>query len=239
MSESYYVGAYWGCRPESVEECAHRAETFFRLVSESHPTYGRWFEQANSTRRALQLQFEPTFDTFVRFFGQKRYQEGKDGFSFGAWTGHVENQGGMVLLSCGSLAEAVPNSAFLYFPSEPPGRDALLTSPVLTGVMRAMVLAWEPDWAVATSDVLREQLSQNRFPGHFVGWMTYYSRQWGDVPDLPEPVRVGSVEDKGSLVVLTPECLSAANPEHLVLGRRVQNVLEERGLLRGLLARRS
>ncbi|MFY0572302.1 Imm52 family immunity protein [Archangium lansingense] len=61
MSEPYYAGAYWGCRTESAEECARRAETFFRLLSAAHPDYTRWFEQANSTKRALQLPFEPSF----------------------------------------------------------------------------------------------------------------------------------------------------------------------------------
>ena len=245
MNETYYAAAYWGCRPESAQQCARRAETFFRLLSACHPDYAHWYEQANSTKRALQLQFEPTYDTFVRFFGRKEYQSGKDGFSFGAWTGHVRLnedvnlEGGMVMLACGSPAEGAPNIAILHFPSEGPGMERLLALPVLTGVMRAMALAWEPDWAVAVSDDFRDGLSQQGSAGTFVGWLTYFSRQRGEVPALPEPVRVEPVEDKGSLVVLGPERLSAANPEHLALGRGVQQVLEERGLLKRVIPRRS
>jgi hypothetical protein len=236
MRETYYAGAYWGCRPESAQVCARRAETFFRLLSVCHADYARWFEKHNSVKRALQLQFEPTADTFERFFGKKKYQLGQDGFIFGTWTGHVEeNLGGMVSFTCGSRAEVTPNGVLLYFPSEGPGTERLLTLPVLTGVMRAMALAWEPDWAVATSDDLRGSLSRKGFAGTFVGWLTYISRQWGEVPALPEPVRVEPVEDKGKLVVLTPERLSASNPEHLALGHRVQRVLDERGLLKRLL----
>jgi hypothetical protein len=237
--ETYYAGAYWGCRPESAQECARRAETFFRLLAECDPGYARWFEKANSLERALQLQFEPTFDTFVRFFSRKKYQSGDDGFHFGAWTGHVERQqGGMVMLSCGSRAQGGPNSVLLYLPKVTPGKERVLTAPVLTRVMRAMVLAWEPEWAVITSGGFRDSLSEQGIVGTFVGWLTYFSRQWGEVPDLPEPVRVEPVEDKGTLVVITPERLSAANPEHLDLGRCVQQVLEERGLLRRLLPQR-
>ncbi|MFY0572303.1 immunity 52 family protein [Archangium lansingense] len=172
------------------------------------------------------------FDTFVRFFGKKKYQAGKDGFSFGAWTGHLENQGGMLLLGCGGDAEVAPNNALLHFPSEQPGRDRLVTLPVLTEVMRAMLLAWEPDWVVATPRDFREHLSRTRLPGTFVGWMTYFSRQRGEVPPLPEPVHVEPVEDKGTLVILTPERLSTDNPAHVALGQHVQQILEERGLLR-------
>ena len=143
----------------------------------------------------------------------------------------------MLLLGCGGDAEVAPNNAFLHFPSEPPGRDRLVTLPVLTEVIRAMLLAWEPDWAVATPRDFREHLSPTRLPGTFVGWMTYFSRQRGEVPALPEPVRVEPVEDKGTLVILTPERLSTANPGHLALGQRVQQMLGERGLLRQVVER--
>jgi immunity protein 52 of polymorphic toxin system len=239
MNETYFAAAYWGCRPEPDQDCARRAERFFSLLSGCHPDYARWYEQAYSTKKALQLQFEPTFDTFMRFFGKKGYQSGKDGFHFGAWTGHRNNQGGMVLLSCGSRAEASPNGVFFYFPSEPPGSDRLVTLPVLTGIVRAMALAWEPDWAYAASDAFRDRMSQQGSAGTFVGWLTYYSRQWGEVPPLPEPVRVEPVEDKGTLVILSPERVSAANPEHVALGHRVQGVLEAHGLLRRVIPRRA
>jgi hypothetical protein len=233
MNESYYVGTYWGGRPESAEQCARRAETFFRLLAASHPSYARWFEQHNSTKKALQLEFEPTFDAFMRFFTRKKNQAGRDGFSFAAWTGHVkQDQGGMVMLGCGGDAEATPNMVFLDFPSEPLGGERQITLPVLTEVMRAMVLAWEPDWAVASPWTFPEQMSSNSQPGMFVGWLTYYSRQWGEVPPLPAPVRVEPFEERGTLVVLTPERLSAHDPEHVALGHRVQAILDAKDLLR-------
>lgn len=41
MRETYYAAAYWGCRVESAEGCAPRAETFFHLFvavrSRVHP----------------------------------------------------------------------------------------------------------------------------------------------------------------------------------------------------------
>jgi len=239
MRESYLAGAYWGCRPESAEECAQRAETFFRLLSECHPSYARWYEQARSPRRALQLQFDPTRDTFVRFFGKKKYQSEGDGFHFSAWTGHEEkDQGGMLMLHCGSDAEVVPNSLRLYFPTEALGSERMLTASVVACVMRALAVAWEPDWALVTADELWEQLSRHGEADTFVGWMTYISRRWGTVPSLPEPVRVEPVEEKGSLIILTPERLTITNPEHVALGHRVQRVLEARGVLRRLLEQR-
>jgi hypothetical protein len=233
MSERYGIKAYWGHRPESAEECARRAETFFRLLAECHPNYARWYEKNNSTRKSLQLGFEPTRETFVKFFGRKKYQSGKDGFHFGAWTGReAEDQGGMVMLSCGSKAEFSPNFLWLFLPEEALGQERMLRAPVLAGIMRAMAVAWEPEWAIATADGLWAQLSGGSRIGCFLGWMTYFSRERGEVPALPAPVRVEPVDDKGTLVILTPERLSPSNPEHVTLARRIQNLLEERGLLR-------
>jgi hypothetical protein len=43
---------------------------------------------------------------------------------------------------------------------------------------------------------------------------------------------VEPVGDKGTLVILTPERLSPNNPEQVALAQRVQQLLEERGLLK-------
>ncbi|WNG41630.1 hypothetical protein F0U61_54080 [Archangium violaceum] len=238
MSESYLAGAYWGSRPEPAEECARRAATFFRLLSECHPSYARWYEQASSPKKALQLQFEPTQDVFEQFFSKKKYQSDGDGFHFSAWTGHErQDQGGMLMFHCGSDAEVAANSLRIYFPNEALGSERMLTAPVIAGVMRAMAVAWEPDWAIATADGLWEQLSNRGRLGTFVGWMTYFSRQRGAVPALPEPVRVEPVDDKGTLIILTPERLTPSNPEHVALAQSIQRELEGRGLLRMVVER--
>jgi hypothetical protein len=233
MSERYGIKAYWGHRPESAEECARRAESFFGLLGECHPDFARWYEQSNSARKALQLGFEPTRDTFVGFFGREKYQILEDGFEFGAWTGHLEqDRGGMVMLACGSKAEFAPNRLWIFFPKEAPGQERVVTGPVVSGAMRAVAVAWEPEWAVATADGLWDELSGGSQLGCFVGWMTYFSRDRGEVPALPAPVRVEPVGDKGTLVTLTPERLTPSNPEHVALAWRTQRALEERGLFR-------
>ncbi len=236
--ESYYAGVYWSARQETAEECARRAERFFTLLSRCDPIYTRWFEQADSRKKALQLQFEPTYETFVRFFGKRKYREGPHGFSFSAWTGNEEGHGGLLMLSCGSAFESQSNKCLLYLPSEEPERERVLREPVLTRMMHAMVLAWEPDWGVITPDTLRDTLSEKGSAGTFMGWMTYFSRNRGEVPLLPEPTRQECLEDEGSLVVLSPERISASNSEHVALARRAQNLLLANGLLEPVVSQR-
>jgi hypothetical protein len=233
MSETYGIKAYWAHRPESAEECARRAETFFRLLAECHPNFAPWYEKNNRAVKPLERGFEPTRETFLRFFGRERYQVGKDGFLFGAWTGReADEQGAMVMLRCGSKGEVAPNRLFLFLPEEALGHERMLSAPVMAGAMRAIAVAWEPEWAVATANGLWDELSGKSRLGCFLGWMTYFSRERGEVSALPAPVRVEPVGDKGTLVTLTPERLTPSNPEHIALAWRIQKVLEERGLFR-------
>jgi hypothetical protein len=45
-------------------------------------------------------------------------------------------------------------------------------------------------------------------------------------------VRIEPVEDKGSLVILTPERFTASNPDHVALADRVCELLDRAGLLK-------
>lgn len=240
MSEAYWMGVYWGSRQETAEVCAGRAATFFRLLSECHPDYARWYEQASSPQRALRLSFEPTPERFMRFFELEKYQILDDGFSFSAWTGHEQQErGGMVMFHCGSDAEVAPNSVRLHFPKEALGSERMLTASLLSRVMKAMVMAWEPEWAIATSDDLWKQFSNGGRLGTFVGWVTYFSNQRGGLPELPTSVRVEPVDDKGTLILLTPDRLTASRPEHVLLVQRIHSLLDARGLLRGIIEDRA
>jgi len=239
MTDSYYAGVYWPARLESAEECARRSVTFFQLLSQCDEIYARWYEQGDSVEEALQREFTPDYTTFLRFFQQEENQLGRDGFSLGAWTGHAEDgRGGMVNLTCGDASGAYPNCCLLYLPwpeVEPEG-PRVVTAPVLVNVLRAMVLAWEPLFGVIATDELRHALRPQREARGFSGWLTYLSRTRGEVPPLPEPVRLEPVEDKGTIIILGTERLSASNPEHLALGRGVQELLDARQLLRPVLS---
>jgi len=232
MKETYYAGVYWPARRESAEECARRAETFFRLLSDADPIYAHWFEQANSLKKALQLQFEPTYETFLRFFKSRKYNEGTFGFSFSAWTGHKEDgHGGVVMLSCGSPVTPPPNRCLVDLPYDGPEEQRVLTAPVLTEVMRALVLAWEPDWGGVISEAYRDLRDEPVGPP-YTGWLMYFAHHWGVVPTLPSPVRVEPVQDKGTLVILTPERFTVDNPAHVALADEVRAVLDRAGLLK-------
>ncbi|WP_224371665.1 immunity 52 family protein [Hyalangium versicolor] len=137
--------------------------------------------------------------------------------------------------NCGHSSLHLPSTCVLRPYDEGPISERVLTASVMAAVLRAMVLAWEPEWGVVSSHQYDDLISEQVMPaGTSVGWVMYFSRLRGTVPPLPAPVRIEPVEDKGTLVILTPERFTASNPEHVTLAARVHDLLDRAGLLQPL-----
>ncbi|MFL5349166.1 MAG: immunity 52 family protein [Hyalangium sp.] len=233
MIETYYAGSYWLARPETAQACARRAERFFHLLGRCDPAWTRWYETADSFDEARKLQFTPDAATFTKLFGEKENKIG-DGFTFWLWTGDNLEETSSVRGTCGSSSLRLPATCVVQPYAEGPIADRVLTAPVMAEVLRAMALAWDPEWGVATSEAHRDSVTEKAKPGTFVGWVMYFSRLRGKVPPLPAPVRIELVEDKGTLITLTHERFTASNPEHVALAARVHELLDRAGMLRPL-----
>ncbi|MFP2926530.1 immunity 52 family protein [Pyxidicoccus sp. 3LG] len=235
MSEGYYAGCYWPSRPEPIETCARRAEDFFRRISPLEPTWNQWHETGNSFAKARERHVPTDAAAFMKLFQRKKNRIGDDGFRFWLWAGDDPNETSSVDAYCGT---GDPWATPLVCVLTPPGKgsvaERVLTAPIMAETVRAMALAWDPECGVATSDLHRNTTWQRPQAGTFTGWITYISRQRGTVPPLPAPVRIEPVEDKGTLIILTPERFTASNPEHVTLAARVQELLDRAGLLRPL-----
>ena len=231
--ERFQAGAQWSSRKESVEACARRAEVLFQRLGACDPTWARWFEYVYSRKASLQLPFEPTEASFRRFFERKKYRLGKDGFCFEAWTGQEQRgKGGQLSLTCGSGLPFYTNGCRLHLPREEPAVAArVLTVPVLQEVVRAMVCAWEPDTCMVVAEEDTGAVQALERGGACMGWLMYFSHALGKVPALPRSVRVQVLEDKGTLVVLTPERFRVEDRKHLDVAGRVRERLEKAGLL--------
>jgi hypothetical protein len=234
MIENHYAAAFWLARSETAEACARRAERFFHLLGRCDPAWARWYEKANSFEAARKLQFSTDAASFQRLFSHEE-NHFDDYFSFHLWTGESMEETSMVDGTCGSADPWVRNNCVLTPHAEGPIGERVLTTPVMAEVLRAMALAWDPEWAIVTSDAHRQRAVKGfPHPGTFVGWVMYFSRLRGKVPPLPAPVRIEPVEDQGTLVILTPERFTASNPEHVALAARVHELLDRVRLLRPL-----
>jgi len=234
MIETYYAGSYWLARTEAAQACAGRAERFFHLLGRCDPAWTRWYETADSFEEARNSPFTTDAANFQKLFARKENQIG-DGFSFHLWTGDSPEESSGVDGTCGHSSLHLASNCVLRPYDEGPLGERVLTAPIMTEVLRAMALSWEPEWGVVTTHQYDDLISEKVMPaGTSLGWVMYFSRLRGTVPPLPAPVRIEPVEDKGTLVILTPERFTASNPEHVALAARVHELLDRAGLLRRL-----
>ncbi|HYO71601.1 MAG TPA: immunity 52 family protein, partial [Archangium sp.] len=216
------------------EECARRAEVFLTSIANVDPAFSQWFEGGRSRKDALKRPIEPSGEALA-----KRIRRGKDrqfediGYSVWAWNGASDDYDASGFnFKCGGYCEGLSNRCVVNLPSRGPNAERVLRVSVLSELVRSMVLAWEPESALATSTIYRDTVTPDGVAETCVGWLMYFPRSLGLVPPLPAPVRIEPVEDKGMLVILTPERTTAENPEHVELGQRVRELLNRAGLLR-------
>ncbi|GHG89068.1 immunity 52 family protein [Comamonas sp. JC664] len=236
--DTYFAGAYWGPRQESPEECARRTAGFLKFLAECDPVLGHWYKPTKSRKDARKHPLmPPDMPTLAEMFrrGGNREKGGPViddlGFSFWFDNGGAGRDCAALRIHCGGYADSVSNSCFLSLPSQGENAERLFTAPTLACLVRSMVRAWEPDWVAAMSRTRRELDDQDGNADMWLGWVTYFARHQGTVPPLPTPVRIEPVEDKGTLIVLTPERFTVTNPEHVALSRRVRALLAQAGLL--------
>ncbi|NVJ26495.1 MULTISPECIES: immunity 52 family protein [Myxococcus] len=235
-AESYFAGAYWGARKETPEECARRLEAFFSLLGRVDPSFIHWYRQGKSRKDALKHPIEPTLAEL-----EKLLRKGKDriveelGFRFSAWNGASDDYDGSAFkVTCGGYSPRVGNACVLDLPSRGPNADRVLTTDVLRRLVRGLALAWAPDFAVAISSAHLQLLRGNDPAEIWPGWVLYLARHPGSVPPLPAPVRIEPVEDKGTLIILSPERFTVSSPAHVALAETVRERLDRAGLLKPL-----
>ncbi|HEX5754168.1 MAG TPA: immunity 52 family protein [Archangium sp.] len=235
MDESYYLGTYWLARRETAEACARRTEAFFRLLAPCDPSLSQWFEKGWTLEEALAHRCELDAASIATEFSQQEWKEGRfagEGFSLRLWNGELHEAASSMSLLCGDASVWVSNLCLFNPPAEGPAAERVLQAPILARILRAMAVAFEPEWGIATSHELHERVApESTEGGTFIGWLTYFSHRRGPLPPLPSPVHTEPVEDKGTLVILTPERLTASNPAHVALARDVSERLARAGLL--------
>ncbi len=235
MSEHYFVGAYWGPRQETARACAQRAELCLRLLAECDPSFAQWYRVGKKAPPGLPGHPIREVDDLERLMlsGRNRSGVGRKvledlGFLTSVFNAGKEYTG--LRFHCGAYFPEGHNFCLLNPPTRGPVRERLLSAPVLARIVTCLVTAWEPDCAMVTSTEMMD-LVGTRASEVSVGWLTYVSRRLGTVPPLPAPVRIDPVGTQGWLLTLSPERMTAANPEHVALTARVRELLDRAGLI--------
>ncbi|WP_244238286.1 immunity 52 family protein [Corallococcus terminator] len=234
MDETYYAGAYWGPRKESPEECALRMASFLAALPGVDPSFACWFRPGRSRKEALKRPIEPSLTELEKLVVRGKDRVFEDlGFRVSGWNGVADDHDATGFdIQCGSHTDVVSNTCVFTLPGRGPNAERILSASVLARLMRETAIAWEPDWGVAMSHAHRDLVEPHRVQrAPYIGWVTYLSRHRGAVPPLPAPIRIEPVQDKGSLIILTPEPFTANNPDHVALAERARERMQQAGLL--------
>ena len=249
MSERFYIGAYWGPRKESIDECARRAVTLLSRLSMCDERLQRWTRPVVSDEGIVDLEsveravpFDEIVLKQILLEGQNHYGDkertiiGDLGFQVCLSTDIREQEVVYLEFCCALYHEGsdLVNSCAISLPRNGIVSERLLQIRVLEELIDAVVQSWDPDWGTVISheylDTCPDLSSRNALIPK-VGWMTYLSNRYGSIPPMPKPSRVVSVRGKGHLVVVTDERFSTTCQNHIEAAKQAREILVRAGLL--------
>ncbi len=228
MNDAFYLGAYWGPRQESAEQCAERLAKFLKELATASDVFASWYEQGKSRRDALTRPVQTDALLTLVKSGRSRRDSDKSiiedlGFTFGIWNGASEERSVALGISCGLYWQNpnLGNSVVVNFP-EALG-DLAEKERALKALM-AVVRAWEPDWAGIISHASAD--ARPFTPGlPFVDWMIYLNRSDIDRTQLPSSASVVNVDGLGTIIVTQDIPVDANDQSHVQNVRAVEAVI--------------
>jgi hypothetical protein len=209
MIESFYIGGYWGARPESIEECVDRLQAFSQSLARVDPLLASWFEKGRSRESALQSEVnfrtEQLWDLLLS--GRNRDDAGGRviqnlGFSVDLWNGAESAVSLSVHCGAWSSTGGPSNSLFLELPEVGDLSAARLYQPATALLaIRAVVDAWAPSYVTWVNYPIVQ--AQHPKAGEIaVGWATYLADERIDRSGpLPTDVQTESMGDGVVIIV--------------------------------------
>jgi hypothetical protein len=215
--ESYYIGVYWGARPESSEACAQRVrQTLFDLPG-IDVQWSRWFLPGKSRKDALRRKISTDSPFLEQLLERGRNRRDTDkkpieelGFSLSVWNGAPDGQSISLRFRCGIFSKYVGNAVAISLGS---AENDMLSFEIIREVLRILIRHFAPDWGTATSNSIDYQALglQPKMPRP--GWLTYLSNRFGQIPPNPN-YECEPVDQLGTLIIATREKFSAACENH-------------------------
>jgi hypothetical protein len=184
MDEPFYLGAYWGPRRESVEDCAERLARCLGDLAACNDSLAQWSKKPSGAVEVTTSSLRELLLAGVNRRDADGTPIAELGFSAGLWNGDRKVPVGLSV-TCGAWTSTpgVMNAVVLDLPT-PGEAPALYELDTARCLMRAVVEAWEPDWATLTTYELADALDAGpREPA--VGWLTFLAGGRPVAADVP------------------------------------------------------
>ena len=241
MKGSFYVGAYWEDRPQTLGEYIAASKRFLARLRAFHPVFLNlmsWGKTLDSGVALLpdlsnldELLFHRAPDEDCLFL-----PSAPDGSptlnstcTIGFITSYATGQDGKstsVSIAAGAASPLLNNSVVIKLPAG----SALAEYGTLKQLLKVTVESWAPQTALVSSNAFNRALNGMNLKLPIVGWMTWVADTAArDV--LPAGIQSEQLAG-GLLVTTTPELLSPESPDHVATARKLRDTLQEHGFLK-------
>jgi len=219
VNKRFMLGAYWGPRKESIDQCAARMVSFFDALAHSDPALATWYERGKSRQAAIASVANVHDQSYVLGLlerGRNRKDIGRSviedlGFHVGLWNGGISGRDAGLSITCGlcwtgSGNAGLLNSVVLDLPQD---LGELGQSEKMSSLLSSVADVWNPEWAgIMSKDAMRSRNFNARVP--FVDWMLFTPRE---LPLSNPPFSVARTGSGGYLVVVQAEPPSDTDPQ--------------------------
>jgi hypothetical protein len=230
QNPAFFVGVYWGPRPEAVDRCAARLARVLKQAGEKNPLLDRWYRPGKSRTQALSRP-TPVDEAAIRMLleaGAKDNVSSDLGFPLQLWNGRDKGQSATFSAYCGGNTDFALNNMLFRLPSEAPNPLSLAAE------AESLLVRWveevDPDWGL-----VKDQRNPPPIPDSAKtssGWVLYFAARKGPIPPLPPSVRLSTTPTaSGTIIRLTEDLFDLKRADHLEVAAKVDQALRKRGLL--------
>jgi hypothetical protein len=240
MTASFYVGAYWKERPQTLREYIAQSKRFLVRLRDVHPVFLKWMSWGRTPDSAVAL-LEDLSNleelVFHRALGEESLfvpsaPDGSPtldstcphGFSTSYATGQ-DAEGPSVSITTGATSPWLNDSVVIELPTV----SEFGERGVVKKLLEVMVENWSPRTVVVSSHAFNRKLNGMDAKLPIVGWMIWLAdRSARDV--LPPGVQSES-HAGGLLVRTTRELFCSESPDQVATARQIRDQLREYGFL--------
>lgn len=145
-----YIGAYWGDRPQTLNECASLLTLFLSDLKEyNEEIFGNWFEQGMSRKTALSKPVEIDREVLSKLLSKR--QKGSDypdtNYRLSIWNGATNDAFGIVLRVSlgGNDTRFCLNSCLIEFGESDLYNSLILNESSVEGLKSVVEKIWIPE----------------------------------------------------------------------------------------------
>jgi len=179
MDDVFYLGAYWGSRPENLYQISNKIYQTLMSLRQLDIQFGNWYERGMTKKQALEkkISLTPEYIETLCLKGIKRSELNDKGFVelgflVGLWSGHADDyESSSISFNVGGKfdTDSLSNCCVIDFPARGEARERLLQLEKVKETILMLVGEWNPDYAILSSRELRDKLNV----GNEIGWVTY------------------------------------------------------------------